>query len=183
MKKILLLFLMTFIVTPSFAAIDTWFNTNPFKQHKEEINLKKIYSDIYDKDGINIKKNLFQFKYSYKEGRPYEYLITNNTDSDLFLKGVDSEYHANKNITRKSHWTRVNVRYYKYWHTYVPFADDYFGARSTIEQKPYLYDFPKNYTIKPGDSLRILAMGLELKKIQTLTFIFENNGQELKIEF
>ena len=62
MKKILLLFLMTFIVTPSFAAIDTWFNTNPFKQHKEEINLKKIYSDIYDKDGINIKKNLFEFK-------------------------------------------------------------------------------------------------------------------------
>lgn len=184
MKKIVIvLSLLTFICTQASAAIDTWFNTNPFKQHDGEIKLNKIYSDVYDKDGINIQKNLFKFKYSYKEGRPYEYIIINNTNKDLLLKGVDSDYHVNKNITRQSHWTRPNVRYYKYWQSYVPFVDDYHGMRSQIEQQPYLYDFPKDYTIKTGDSLRILAMGLDMKKIQTLVFIFDNNGQELKIEF
>ena len=100
------------------------------------------------------------------------------------LKGIDSDYHANKNITRKSHWTRVNVRYYKYWHTYVPFVDDYYGAKSMIEQKPYLYDFPKNYMLKNGENIRILAMGLHLDKVQYLTFIFDSkDGEDLQVIF
>ena len=127
---------------------------------------------------------MFKFQYSYKEGNPYEYVITNNTDKDLLLKGVDSDYHANKNITRKSHWTRVNARYLKYWQTYIPFIDDYHGFKSTREQTPYLYDFPKNYTIKKGENIRILAMGLHLDKIQNVTFIFNNlDGIEMKINF
>ena len=92
-------------------------------------------------------------------------------------------FYANKNITRKSHWTRVNVRSYKYWYTYVPFIDDYFGLKSQLETQPYLYDFPKDYTIKKGETLRILALGLDMDKIQKLIFIFDDNAEELKIEF
>lgn len=184
MKKIFILFAVFFISAPAFAAIDTWVNTNPYKKYDKEITLKKLYSDVYEKDGIKIEKNMFKFKYSYKEGVPYEYIITNNTGSDIVLKGVDSDYHANKNITRKSHWTRVNVRYYKYWHTYVPFVDDYYGAKSMIEQKPYLYDFPKNYMLKNGENIRILAMGLHLDKVQYLTFIFDSkDGEDLQVIF
>ena len=184
MKKIFILIALMFISAPAFASIDTWFNTNPCKHYDKAITLQKIHNDIYDKNGIKIEKNIFKFEYSYKEGVPYEYVVTNNTDKDLVLKGIDSDYYANKNITRKSHWTRVNVRNLKYWQTYVPFIDDYYGLKSTLEQNPYLYDFPKDYTIKKGENLRILAMGLYLDKIQDLTFIFEdNNGNDLKITF
>ena len=184
MKKIFILIAVMFISAPAFASIDTWFNTNPYKQYDKAITLQKIHNDIYDKNGIKIEKYIFKFEYSYKEGVPYEYVVTNNTDKDLVLKGIDSDYYANKNITRKSHWTRVNVRNLKYWQTYVPFIDDYYGLKSTLEQNPYLYDFPKDYTIKKGENLRILAMGLYLDKIQDLTFIFEdNNGNDLKITF
>ena len=183
MKKILALITIFFVAVPAFAAIDTWFNTNPYKSYDKEITLQKVCNDIYNKDGIKIEKNVFKFDYSYKEGVPYEYILTNNTDNDLILKGIDSDYYANKNITRKSHWTRVNVRNLKYWQTYLPFVDDYHGFKSTTEQTPYLYDFPKNYTIKKGESLRILAMGLYLDKIQSLTFIFDDNNKEFKIVF
>ena len=184
MKKIFVLIAALLISAPAFAAIDTWFNTNPYKNYDKEITLQKIHNDVYEKDGIKIEKNIFKFDYSYKEGVPYEYILTNNTDQDLLLKGVDSDYHANKNITRKSHWTRVNVRNLKYWQTYVPFVDDYYGFKSTREQTPYLYDFPKNHTLKKGENLRILAMGLHLYKMQNLTFIFnDSNGNDLKITF
>lgn len=184
MKKIFILIAMLVISMPSFAAIDTWFNTNPYKKYEGEISLKKMFSEVYDKDGIKIEKNMYRFDYSNKEGVPYEYIVTNNTSGDLLLKGIDSDYHANKNITRKSHWTRVNVRSLKYWQTYVPFMDDYYGFKSSKEQTPYLYDFPKNYTIKKGENLRILAMGLHLNKIQNLTFIFsDSNGDEFEINF
>ena len=184
MKKIFILAVILLISGSVFASIDTWFNTNPRKDYEKEITLQKVQSDVYDKDGIKIEKNVFKFDYSYKEGIPYEYIITNNTEQDILLKGVDSEYHANKNITRKSHWTRVNVRNLKYWQTYIPFIDDYHGFKSTREQTPYLYDFPKNYTIKKGENIRILAMGLHLDKIQNVTFIFNNlDGNEMKINF
>ncbi len=184
MKKIFILIAVLFISAPAFASIDTWFNTNPYKQYDKAITLQKMYNDVYDKDGIKIEKNMFKFEYSYKEGVPYEYIITNNTDDDLLLKGVDSDYHANKNITRKSHWTRVNVRNLKYWQTYVPFIDDYYGLKSTIEQNPFLLDFPKDYKIKKGETLRILAMGLRMNAIQNLTFIFEGNAAtDIKINF
>ena len=184
MKKIFILLAILFTSTSAFAAIDTWFNTNPHKSYDKTIELQKIYNDTYDKDGIKIEKNIFKFDYSYKEGVPYEYIVTNNTDKNLLLKGVDSDYHANKNITRKSHWSRVNVRNLKYWQTYVPFLDDYYGFKSTKEQTPYLYDFPKNYTLQKGETLRILAMGLKLNEIQNLTFIFEKDDkQDLKINF
>ena len=184
MKKIFILAVILLISKPVFASIDTWFNTNPHKSYNKEITLQKVQNDCYDKNGIKIEKNVFKFNYSYKEGVPYEYIVSNNTNQDLLLKGIDSDYYANKNITRKSHWTRVNVRNLKYWQTYVPFIDDYHGYKSTKEQIPYLYDFPKDYTIKKGESIRILAMGLYLDKIQNVTFIFENkDGDEIKITF
>lgn len=180
MKNILIIIMLIGLAAPAFAAVDTWFNTNPYKKYDKSIQLQKLHSDVYDKDGIKIEKNMYKFEYSYKEGNPYEYIITNNTDQDLLLKGVDSEYHANKNITRKSHWTRVNARYLKYWQTYIPLVGEYNGVKGDIEKNPYLYDFPKNYTIKKGESLRILAMGLDLNRIQSVTFIFKDN---LKITF
>lgn len=102
------------------------------------------------------------------------------------MKGVDSEYHANKNITRRSHWCRMGFRslkYFKNWQFWVPGYDIFYGAKIDYEKNPYWRDFPKNYTIKSGESLRILAMGLDLDKVQNLTFIFEDNGEEVKIEF
>lgn len=180
MKRIFIIILLMFIAVPAFGAVDTWFNTNPYKKYDKSIELQKVYNEVYDKDGIKIEKNMFKFKYSYKEGNPYEYVITNNTGNDLMLKGVDSDYHANKNITRKSHWTRVNARYLKYWQSYIPLVGEYNGVKGDIEKNPYLYDFPKDYTIKKGESLRILAMGLDLDRIQSVTFIFDG---DLKISF
>ena len=92
---------------------------------------------------------------------------------------------ANKNITRKSHWCRMMWREMKYWQLWMPFYSFIYQVDHPIdfEKNPYWRDFPKNYTLKNGETLRILAMGLEMGKIQKLTFIFEENSEEFKIEF
>lgn len=184
MKKIFVFLLMLLCISPANAAIDIkWINTMPYEPYGKEIEMQKIQSDFYEKNGIKIEKNVYKFEFAYKLGVPYEYVITNNTGNDLSLKGVDSEYHANKNITRKSHWTRMCIRSFRYWQTYIPIYGLINGAKTDLEKNPYWRDFPKNYTIKKGEKLRILAMGLNLDEIQKLTFIFEKNAEEFKIEF
>lgn len=179
MKKIFLLAFLFFVSNPCFSAIDIkGINAWPYKPYKGEINLERTGNSFYDKDGISIVKNIYKFKYGYKLGIPYEYILKNNTDNDLLLKGVDSDYHVNKNITRKSHMCRMCWRVSKHWQVYMPIND-----HIDSEKNPYWVDFPKNYMIKKGDSIRILALGLKLDEIQKLTFIFNNNGQEFSIEF
>lgn len=186
MKKFLVLLSVLFIVNPCFSAVDiNGINVMPYQPYEKKINLEKTSNAIYNKNNIKIEKNVYKFEHAYKLGIPYEYVITNNTGKDLYLKGIDSEYHANKNITRKSHWTRMCIREMKYWQFWVPLYDLFYMTAHPIdyEKNPYWRDFPKNYTIKSGESLRILALGLDLDKVQNLTFIFEDNGQEVKIEF
>lgn len=187
MKRFLVLLSFIFFANPAFSAVDIkWINTMPYEPYNKPIILERLQSTIYNQKNIKIEKNIYKFEYAYRLGIPYEYVIINNTGKDLFLKGVDSEYHANKNITRRSHWCRMGFRSFKYfknWQFWVPGYDIFYGAKIDYEKNPYWRDFPKNYTIKPGESLRILAMGLHLDKIQNLTFIFEDNGEEIKIEF
>ena len=187
MKKIFVFLFLLLCISPANAAVDIkGINTMPYKPYDKEIKMEKIQSDFYEKNGIKIEKNVYKFEYAYKLGVPYEYVVTNNTEHDLFLKGVDSDYHANKNITRKSHWCRMSFRTFKYfanWQYWVPVYDFVSSAKIDKEKNPYWRDFPKNYTIKKGEKLRILAMGLNLDEIQKLTFIFEENAEEFKIEF
>ena len=184
MKKIFVLLFMLLCVAPANAAIDIkWINTMPYEPYNEEIEMLKTQSDIYNKNGIKIEKNLYKFIYATKIGIPYEYVITNNTGKDLFLKGIDSDYHANKNITRKSHWTRMFFRGFKQAELYIPIYGFAYAPNLDREKNPFWRDFPKNYTIKKGEKLRILAMGLKMDEIQKLIFIFDDNGQEFKIEF
>ena len=168
------------------AAVDIkWINTMPYEPYNGKIALEKVQSEIFNQNGIKIEKNVYKFEHAYKIGIPYEYIITNQTSKDLLLKGIDSKYHANKNITRKSHWCRMMGRELKYWQVWVPFYSLVYQVNHPIdyEKNPYWRDFPKNYTIKSGETLRILAMGLKMDEIQKLIFIFDDNGQELKIEF
>lgn len=168
---------------PANAAVDIkWINTMPYEPYEQSIDLQKTQSDVYDKNGIKIEKNVYKFEYATKVGIPYEYVLTNNTGNDLFLKGIDSDYHANKNITRKSHWTRMCIRAFKQGKIYIPFYGIVYGFNCDKEKNPYWRDFPKNYTIKAGETLRILAMGLNVDEIQKLMFIFEENSKEFKIE-
>lgn len=186
MKKIIYLLCLSFLIcNPAFSAVDIpWINTIPYKPYTEEIKLDKTLTDIYNKNGIKIEKNVYKFEYVYKLGIPYEYIISNNTGEDLFLKGVDSDYHTNKNITRKSHWCRMIPRSMKTWQIWVPIYGVYYGFfKMDLEKNSYIRDFPKNYTLKSGESLRILAMGLKLDEIQKLKFIFTNNNNDFSIEF
>ena len=184
MKKILYLLLALFLINPAYAAVDIkWINAMPYEPYTKKINLEKIKTDFYEKNGIKIEKNVYKFEYVPKTGIPYEYILTNNTGNDLFLKGIDSDYFANKNITRKSHWTRMCARCLKHGKMYIPFYSIGYGIKCDKEKNPYWLDFPKNYTIKNGESLRVLAMGLKMEEIQNLIFIFTDNGKEFKIEF
>lgn len=56
MKNILIIIMLIGLAAPAFAAVDTWFNTNPYKKYDKSIQLQKIHSDVYDKDGIKIEK-------------------------------------------------------------------------------------------------------------------------------
>ena len=52
MKKIFAIMILMITSIPAFGAIDTWFNTNPYQEYDKSIELKKVFSDVYDKDGI-----------------------------------------------------------------------------------------------------------------------------------
>lgn len=187
MKRFLFVFLaLLFSSTQTFCLHMTGVNSYPYEYYSGPImdnNLKKQSTFETVINGVIIVKNIYVFNSAYKFGKPYEYIITNNTKREINLSGVVQQNFLNRDIRNSSNWFKMRLRYFKYWQSYVPLYDLIHGGNMSIERYPFVLDFPVDYNLSPGESLRILAMGLDLDKVQNLTFIFEDNGEEVKIEF
>lgn len=187
MKRFLLVFFMLlFSSTQAFSFHITGINSFPYEYYSGPImdnSLKKQFTSETVYNGIKIVKNIYAFDEAYKFGLPYEFIITNNTKLEISLLGVIQQDFLNRDYNNSSNWFRMRLRYLKYWQSYVPIYDLIHGGTMSVERYPFGLDFPVDYNLLPQESVRILAIGLNLKDIQKLLFLFEQKGEKFSIEF
>lgn len=186
MKKILCLLGLLGVLSAPAMSKDVPYITNlPYKPYTKEIKLEKIASDSMQNDIVTIEKNKYAFYYIPKMGYAYEYNITNNTDSDIILKGVNALDFYNEDISNKSNKPLKNVM--KSVATsgkiYIPFYGMYYGVKCDLEKNSFLRDFPQNQTIKSGAKIRILASATKEKDNPQAEFIFIIDNQEHNLSF
>lgn len=186
MKKFLCLISVLGILASPVMAKDIPYITNlPYKPYTKEIKLNKLASEKMQNDIVTIEKNKYAFKYVVKMGYAYEYYVTNNTDKDILLKGINSADFYNEDLSNKSNKPLKNVMKATVTsgQIYIPFYGMYYGARCDLEKNSFIRDFPENQTIKSGDKIRILASATKDKKNPRAEFIFIVGDQERFINF
>lgn len=186
MKKFLCLIgILGICVSPATAKNIPYVTNIPYKPYTKEIKLNKIDSQTMQNDFVSIAKNKFEFKYVSKMGYAYEYNITNDTENDIILKGVNSFDFYNEDLSDKSNKPFKNLTKTAFTtkQIYIPIYGIYYGARCDLEKNSFLRDFPENKTIKSGESIRILASATKDKKNPQAEFIVVVNDQEQKISF
>lgn len=186
MKYLWLILCLMCFCCKSYAINITGLNSMPYETWAGAFwdnNLKLDVQSKKDFNGIEIYKNIFKFQKAYKSGRPYEYLIVNKTDKDIILNGVIQKDFVNRDYDNNSGWLRMRARYFRYWQSYIPFYDIIYSCKVNFERGMWVLDFPIDYTIKPNEELRIVAIGLKQKEIQNLKFLFDVNNKEIEIEY
>lgn len=171
--------------TPVIAKDIPYLTNLPYKPYTKEIKLEKLSSDSMKNDIIFIEKNKYQFHYVPKMGYAYEYYITNNTDSDIVLKGVNAVDFYNEDISNKSNEPIKNLfkTIYSSGKLYIPFYGMYYGCRIDLEKNSFIRDFPENKIIKSGDKIRILASATKEKENPQAEFVLIVNEKEQKVSF
>ena len=110
MKKIIISFTLLLFVNAVVMAKDMPYITNiPYRENKKEIKLNKIDTNNFKNDLVEIEKNKFEFNYIQKMGYGYEYILTNNTDKDIILKGVNSNEFYNEDLSNESNKPLKNL--------------------------------------------------------------------------
>lgn len=188
MKKIIILLILFLFSNPAFAIIDVYgLNLRPYKPYRKQISLKKLYTTNFKNEKIEIIKNLYQFEYAASNlGIPYEYLIKNNTNETLLLKGIESDtYFYNRDINKKhsKRFLPMAKARMESPEMLLPCYKCYYDIITEVERHPFSLDFPKNYTIHPGNTLRILCIGMDKNRELGLVLIFEKNGIEEQVGF
>jgi hypothetical protein len=187
MKKFLLFICLMFICNSAMASDIPYINSIPYVEYKDEIKLNKIHTYSMVENEIYVIKNVYKFNSLASQlGLPYEYIIKNNSNKTLYLKGC---------ITKKDFWNRdLNKKHGKRWanmakatlrnnKSYIPVYGSVIGYDADKEKNAFIRDLPKNKELKTGDSIRILALGSLLDNIQNMRFIFVDDGNEFSIEF
>lgn len=180
-KAILLLALMLTFNTVQAREIK-YINCIPYKEYKKEIKLKNTVNDTFEiMPKVMVTKNVYQFKLAAKKiGSPIEYIITNNSESDLTLVGIVSEkkyYNRDVNRQHSSRLLPMAKACFTTWYFYVPYVNLIPAIMSDAEKNKFIRDFPKNKVIKSGESLRILC--IEAEKNSHLQIILNNDTFEL----
>lgn len=186
MKKILCFLGLVSILSSPVMAKDIPYITNlPYKPYTKEIKLDKISTDNMKNDIVTIEKNKYQFNYISKMGYAYEYYITNNSDYDIVLKGINSEEFYNEDSSNESDKPLKNLSKAAITtgQTYIPIYGIYYGIRCDLEKNPFLRDFPENITIKSGENLRILASSTDKYDNPQAEFVFIIDNEEKSVKF
>lgn len=188
MKKTILILIIFLFANPAFAIIDVYgLNLKPYKPYTKQITLKKLYTVNLKTNEIEITKNLYNFEYAMSNlGIPHEYLIKNNTNETLLLKGVKTNKEFYNRDMDKNHAKRFLPMGYARMQSpelLLPGYKSYYSIISDVERYPFSLDFPKNYKISPRNTLRILCIGMDKNRESGLVLIFEKNGIEQQVGF
>lgn len=186
MKKLLLcLGLFGFLCMPVIAKDVPYITNFPYKPYTKEIKLNKIDNQTMQNDLVSIEKNKFEFKYVPKMGHAYEYVIVNNTQNDIILKGVNSKEFYNEDLSNDSNkplknMTKNILKTGKMW---IPLYGNYYAVRCDLEKNSFIRDFPENKTLKVGESIRILASATHEFDNPIAEFVFIVDNEEKSVSF
>jgi hypothetical protein len=178
MKKTILLLALMLTFNTAQAGEIKYINCIPYKEYKKEIKLKNTSNNTFEimKD-VTVTKNNYQFKLIAKKiGVPTEYIITNNSKTDLTLIGVISAkkyYNRDMNREHAKRIVPIAKACFTTWYFYVPYVNLIPAVMSDVEKAKFVRDFPKNKIIKSGESLRILC--IEVEKNSRLQIILNND--------
>ncbi|MBR2526578.1 hypothetical protein IKE67_08960 [bacterium] len=186
MKKLIISLALFLLANAGAMAKDIPYITNlPYKENNKEINLNKIDTKNFKNDLIEIEKNKFEFNYIQKMGYGYEYILTNNTDKDIILKGINSNEFYNEDLSNESNKPLKNLAKAAYTsgETYIPLYGLYFSVKCDLEKNSFIRDFPENKTIKAGEKIRILASSTKEFENPQAEFVLLVDEKEEKIIF
>ena len=186
MKKILCLLGLLSIISNPVMAKDLPYITNiPYRPYTKEIKLNKIDTQNMENSIVMIEKNKFAFKYVAKMGYGYEYIIINNTENDITLKGVNSKEFYNEDLSNNSNKPLKNITkaIFTTGKIWIPFYGIYYGSKCDMEKNSFIRDFPENKTLKAGESIRILASSTSEYENPIAEFIFIIDDEEKTISF
>jgi hypothetical protein len=186
MKKLIISLTLLLLANAAAMAKDIPYITNiPYREYKKEINLNKIDTKNFKNDLVEIEKNKFEFNYIQKMGYGYEYILTNNTDKDIILKGINSNEFYNEDLSNESNKPLKNLAKAAYTSgkTYIPVYGIYYGIRCDFEKNSFIRDFPENKTIKAGEKIRILASSTKEFENPQAEFVLLVDEKEEKVVF
>lgn len=183
-KTIINLFLVLSISSNAYANVP-YITNLPYRENNKEIKLEKLVNDNFKNDIVNIEKNKFKFKYMTRLGYAYEYVITNNSENDIILKGINSAEFYNEDYTKDSNKPLKNITKasLQSGKIYIPFYGIYYACRCDFEKNSFIRDFPKDKIIKPGGKFRILASSTLHYENPQAEFVFVINDNEEAVTF
>lgn len=119
----------------------------PYKKPLKNQILQRLTTE---QNNIKIIRNKYEAKSRVKDFCfCYEYLITNNHDKDIFLKKIASEHFVGQlEITQKL----ITIKHSFFLWGIIQ------SLKSDIEKNKFTRPTPQNYTLKAGETLRILTL-------------------------
>lgn len=146
-----------------------------YKSYSKPLKNKIIKTGEYSKDGISFVTNRLEMRTKikrYVDG--YEIIVTNNTGGNIVLKKIDTgDFVALSEIAKKV-MIPVGV-------DFIPIYGTVVGIKTDLEKNRFTRPFPVDYTLKQGESVRILGLAYH-QVVPILDFIFEIGGKESVIQ-
>lgn len=148
---------------------------NKYNPYNKPLKNKVIKTTKYAENGIEFTTNKVQMKSKIKKYvNGFEIIVTNNTDSNILLKKVETGDFVGLTEIAKKAAIPTGV-------DFIPIYGIIAGAKTDLEKNKFTRPFPTNYTLKQGNSVRLLGIA-KLQVAPIIDFTFEINGKESKIQ-
>lgn len=149
---------------------------NAYNPYNKELSNRIINTTKYSQDGIDFTAHKLQMKTKikkYVDG--FEIVVTNNTGSNIILKKASTgDFMGLTEIAKKAALPTGA--------DFVPVYGLIKGVQTDLEKNKFTRPFPIDYTVKNGESVKILGLA-KLQVAPIIDFIFEINGKEKTIQF
>jgi len=147
-----------------------------YDPYSKSLNNRVIRTASYKEDNIEfIAKKLKMNTKIKKYVDGFEFIVNNQTGKNIVLKKVESGDFVGLTEIAKKAALPSGV-------DFIPIYGIIAGAQTDLEKNKFTRPFPIDYTTKPNEKVRILAL-TKLMVEPIIDFTFEINGAEKKIRF
>ena len=171
----------------------------PYSEDNEPIDLTVVDNMVYEDDQEQVKITVNEYRLKNKSNKyvhAYEYLVKNTGSSTLTAKEITCERLAStKDIATETFVDLDRLDLMDTVGTFPPVLLATGGvsalcsvpnwvrlAKTTAEATRFAKSLPSNYTIKPGNTMRILCLKYK-NNTKPLNFTFNRNGESYKVSF
>lgn len=148
---------------------------NTYNPYDKPLKNRVIKTTKYSSEGIDFVTNKVQMKSKikkYVDG--FEIIVTNNTNNNIVLKKAETGDFVSLTEIAKKAVIPTGV-------DFIPVYGIIAGAKTDLEKNRFTRPFPTNYTIKKGDSVRLLGIA-KLQVAPIIDFTFEISGKDKVIQ-